>query len=324
MARRCKTYERDTTMNQYKSFIRLGLAFICMTTVSARADNNDPLSPDQGICTHDGTSDRVVTTELAGVPAILHIPGKVSRAPIVLWHGFGPPASEQALMRAFPLDDVPAIKVYLGLPLFGSRAPAGGTDELVRRQREDVGLQVFKPVVVGAADELPHVVEALVRQSCMQARDRIGLLGFSAGGAAVLMSLAQHDVSIGAAVLLNPSIGLTTSVQAYEHATGLNYSWTPESRALAKRTDATEHAAQIAAGNPPPALLVVQGAKDDVLSQTGSSQLEKALAARYAHVRQSERFRYSVIDDLPHNLTGEATDDALHREVSAWFNRYLM
>ncbi len=140
----------------------------------------------------------------------------------------------------------------------------------------------------------------------------------------MLLSLAQHDVAVGAAVLLNPSIGLTASVQAYEHATGLTYSWTPESRALAKRTDATEHAVQIAAGSPPPALLVVQGAKDDVLSQTSASQLGKALAARYAHVHQSERFSYSVIDNLPHNLTGAATDDPLHREVSAWFNRYLL
>ncbi len=311
-------------MSKYKPFAWLGLAFFYITTAQAQAAANAPVLPDQGVCTHDELGDRIVTTDLAGVPAILHIPDKVLVAPIVLWHGFGPPANEQALMRAFPLDDVPAITVYLGLPLFGSRAPTGGTNELVRRQREDVGLQVFKPVVVGAADELPHVVEALKRQSCMQASDRIGLLGFSAGGAAVLLSLAQHDVAVGAAVLLNPSIGLTTSVQAYEHATGLTYSWTPESRALAKRTDATEHAAQIAAGNPPPALLVVQGAKDDVLSQTSASQLEKALAARYAHVRQSERFRYSVIDDLPHNLTGAATDDALHREVSAWFNRYLM
>ncbi len=45
-------------------------------------------------------------------------------SPIVLWHGFGPPASEQALMEALPLDEVPAVKVYLGLPMFGSRAPA--------------------------------------------------------------------------------------------------------------------------------------------------------------------------------------------------------
>ena len=70
--------------------------------------------------------------------------------PVILWHGFGAPGSEAAMMDALPLDDVDAVKVYLGLPLFGARAPAGGMKELARRQAEDVGTEVFKPVVVGA------------------------------------------------------------------------------------------------------------------------------------------------------------------------------
>jgi hypothetical protein len=37
-------------------------------------------------------------------------------------------------MEALPLDDVPAVKVYLGLPLFGARAPSGGPGELVQLQ----------------------------------------------------------------------------------------------------------------------------------------------------------------------------------------------
>jgi hypothetical protein len=63
-----------------------------------------------------------VQTTLAGVPAILRIPKVVRKRPIVLWHGLGPPASESELMKALPLDDVPSVKVYLGLPLFGARA----------------------------------------------------------------------------------------------------------------------------------------------------------------------------------------------------------
>lgn len=310
-------------MSSERCFVCLALAFISMTTVQARAATGYPPRENHGVCADDGSGDRVVNAELAGVPALLRIPAKVSKPPIVLWHGFGPPASEQALMQAFPLDDVPAIKVYLGLPLFGRRAPTGGIDELIRRQREDIGLLVFKPVVVGAADELPRVVEALEQQHCMQAGDKIGLLGFSAGGASVLLSLARHAVPAGAAVLLNPSTGLTASVQAFEHATGLSYTWTPESRALAQRTDAVDHAAEIATGNPPPAILVVRGEKDDVISQTSASRLEEALASGYARVHRSERFRYSAFDDLPHNLGIPATNDELHDQVSAWFNSYL-
>jgi len=309
------------TMRKDKIFAWLARVFICSAALQAEAATDDSPQPDHGVCTHDELGDRIVSTDLAGVPAIVHIPDKVLAPPIILWHGFGPPASEQALMRMFPLDDVPAIKVYLGLPLFGKRAPAGGTDELVRRQREDVGLQVFKPVVVGAADELPRVVAALERQSCMRRGDRIGLLGFSAGGAAALLSLAERKVPLGVAVLLNPSTGLTASVQAYEHATRQTYAWTAESRALAKHTDALEHAAEIAAGNP--AILIVHGAKDDVVSRTSVSQLQKALGSRYAHVRRSERFEYVVIDDLSHNLNGGKADDELHRRISAWFNRHL-
>jgi hypothetical protein len=61
----------------------------------------------------NGSSGAVATleTRLADVPALLRVPPKVSKPPILLWHGFGPPASERALMEALPLDDVPAIKV---------------------------------------------------------------------------------------------------------------------------------------------------------------------------------------------------------------------
>jgi hypothetical protein len=38
-----------------------------------------------------------VETRLASVPALLRIPAKIRQPPIVLWHGFGPPASERAL-----------------------------------------------------------------------------------------------------------------------------------------------------------------------------------------------------------------------------------
>jgi len=296
----------------------LGLVIVFSTAVSARSATASAPPARAKLCGAEH-GERVVETELAGVPAILRIPSKPSKPPIVLWHGFGPPASEQALMQAFPLDDVPAIKVYLGLPMFGKRAPKGGTDELVRRQRDDVGLLVFQPVVVGAADELPRVIQALEQQQCMRAGDRIGLFGFSAGGASALLALARREVPIGAAVLLNPSTGLTASVQAYEHATGQPYAWTPQSRGLAKRSDAVGHVAEIVAGTPPPAILLVRGDKDDVISASSVSALKEALESRYALAHESDRFRYSQLDELPHNLAGLAASDTLQQQVAAWF-----
>jgi hypothetical protein len=74
------------------------------------------------------TETTTIETRLAAVPALLRIPPKVTRPPILLWHGFGPPASERQLMDAMPLDDVPAIKVYLGLPQFGARERPDGRE----------------------------------------------------------------------------------------------------------------------------------------------------------------------------------------------------
>src|SRR6185437_16019048 len=69
-------------------------------------------SPDAaGLCAPATSTHAVrsITTELAGVPARIRVPAHVSMPPIVLWHGFGPPASEDALESVLPLDDVPAV-----------------------------------------------------------------------------------------------------------------------------------------------------------------------------------------------------------------------
>jgi predicted esterase len=248
------------------------------------------------------------------------VPATVTKAPIVLWHGFGPPASEAALMDALPLDDVPAVKVYLGLPLFGKRAEPGGVDALKRRQETDVALKVFEPVVTGAAKELPSVLRALQKDGCATSGEKIGLFGFSAGGAAVLYSLAERDVPVGTAVVLNASIGLSASVAAYEHATGKTYAWSDAARNLARRTDAIGRARDIAAGHP--ALLIVQGASDTMLTPELATSLQGALAPLYED-RDADREQLMLLDGLSHNVTDAAEIDDLRRRIGGWFNRYL-
>jgi len=266
--------------------------------------------------------DATITAEtmLAGVPAIVRVPATVTKAPIVLWHGFGPPASEAALMDALPLDDVPAVKVYLGLPLFGKRAEPGGVEALKRRQETDVALQVFEPVVAGAAKELPSVLRSLQADGCAKSGERIGLFGFSAGGAAVLYALAERDVPIGTAVVLNASIGLSASVAAYERATGKGYVWSDAARDLAKRTDAVGRADAIAAGHP--ALLIVQGTSDAMLTPQLAKSLHSALAPLYEG-RDADREQLMLLDGLSHNVTDAAGIDDLRRRIGGWFNRHL-
>lgn len=264
---------------------------------------------------------RVVETHLDGVPAIVRVPAQVSAPPIVLWHGFGPPQSEGALMALLPLDEVPAVKVYLGLPMFGRRAPQD-PDALARRQEEDLAGGVFEPVVMGAAHELPRVAAALRHAGCLGEGQGVGLFGFSAGGAATLYALAEREVPVAAAVVLNASTGLSASVAAYERAVGKPFAWTPRARALAARSDAVERAADIAAGDPPPALLIVHGAEDTMLDGQGVHALHQALAPHYAG-DAATRLQLSVVEELPHAARSPDEVARVRALAGDWFRRYL-
>src|SRR3569833_4192632 len=182
---------------------------------------------------------KTIPTQLAGVPAILRIPATIKKPPIVLWHGLGPPSSEAELMKDLPLDDVPAVKVYLGLPLFGARAPAAGSDSLAQRQAQDYATRIFEPIVIGAARELPAVLREMSKLVCLRAGEKVGLFGFSAGGTAALIALMDNKTPVAVAVTINAPTGLRSAVGALERATKQPYAWSDASLRLAERSDAT-------------------------------------------------------------------------------------
>jgi predicted esterase len=277
-------------------------------------------------CTHLAKTRKAVTTvetTLAGVPAVLRIPKTITKPPIILWHGFGPPDSEQALMAALPLDDVPALKVYLGLPLFGVRAPVAGPEELARRQQQDLASLVFEPVVMGAAKELPSVVRTLAERGCIAEGKGIGLFGFSAGGAAVFSALADAHLKVSAAVTLNASTGLSASVQALERATKRTYAWTESARRLAQRSDAVGRARDIAAGDPPPALLIIHGADDAMLTPQTAVALHDALSPFYQGQDKNRRLRVEIMPGVAHGWTEKGKVKRLRAPIAAWFQRFL-
>ena len=277
--------------------------------------------PEAWSCRPDGGVHSVKTI-LAGVPAIVRIPAAIARPPILLWHGFGPPASEAALEAALPLDGVPALKIYLGLPLFGDRAPKDGEMTLADRQTTDYGLLLFRPAVMGAVEELPAVLVSLREHGCLHAGEPIGLFGFSASGAAVLAALAEHRVPVAAAVLVNPAIGLSGGVAALERALKRPYGWTPESRDLVKRSDAIGRAAAITEGNPPPALLTIAGTADSVVSADDARDLDRALRPFYRATRQEERLKLAEIAGLGHDWTAPSAREGLNELITDWFERY--
>jgi dienelactone hydrolase len=281
---------------------------------TAMANDND--------CT-PGKSVRSVKTTLASTPALLRIPRSITRPPIILWHGYGPPASESALMDALPLDEIPAVKVYLGLPLFGERLPAAGAAELGRRQSTDFASLLFEPSVLGAADELPAVLHALQARGCSKAGDKVGLFGFSAGGAAVLYALAEHEIPVSAAVTINASTGLNASVAALERATQHPYAWTEHAREIAKRSDAPGRAGDIASGKPPPALLIVHGEQDAMLTPQVANALNDALAPYYEKSHAERRLQLSIVPGVAHTWADASHIEALRKSIAAWFERYL-
>lgn len=289
-----------------------------MALLLASANTHALAADTPSLCPAGSHAEPTIThTTLAGVPAVLRIPTHIEKPPIILWHGFGPPASEDAMMAALPLDDVAAVKVYLGLPLFGARAPAGGNKELARRQNEDVGLQLFKPVVAGAADELPAVMQALSQGGCMKHGGAVRLVGFSAGGAATLIALTQGKLKIDAAVLINTSTGLSASVQAYEQATQQTYAWSPASRELARQTDAVNRASDIARHHP--ALLFLQGANDSVIDSRATTELYEKLEPLYRD--QTTRLKYRQLREMSHQWATDPSSLARVREaVSNWIN----
>jgi predicted esterase len=294
-----------------RSFVPLGaLALAFCSWVSAA----QPCPDTDGSRTETTT----IETRLAAVPALLRIPPKVTRPPILLWHGFGPPASERQLMEALPLDDVPSIKVYLGLPQFGAREQPSGREDMIRRQSEDLGRLVFEPVVVGAAQELPSVVAALQQLGCLRSGEKVGLFGFSAGGAAALIVLAEKKVPVSAAVVVNASTGLSASVQAYERATKRQYKWSDYTRELARRTDAVQRAGDIARDRP--ALLIVHGNDDTMLTSKDVLALRDALAPYYEKTRDAQRLKLQLVDRLAHGWADSGHIGELRRAIAQWFN----
>jgi pimeloyl-ACP methyl ester carboxylesterase len=144
--------------------------------------------------------------------------------------------------------------------------------------------------------------------------------GFSAGGASVLYALAERKVPIGSAVVLNASTGLGASIAAYERATGRKYAWSDAAKDLARRTDAVGRARDIAAGHP--ALLIVQGVKDTMLTPELAASLHEALAPLYKD-RYAGREQLMLLDGVSHNVTDAAGIEDLRRRIGGWFDRNL-
>jgi pimeloyl-ACP methyl ester carboxylesterase len=220
-----------------------------------------------------------ITGTAAGVP-FLAVPPAGDRASVpvvVAWHLMDPPRTEVALAAALPLAGLDAWRVYLGLPLHGSRFPAGGVDELMRLGYEDAVQNLQGTVSADAVQEFgPAFAELRARFGFRDGP--VGLLGGSLGAAVAQQVVAERQVDVAAAVLVSPLTQLSPAVEALGRRFGVDYPWSEQSLRIAQRMDFVARAGELAAC---PATLLVVGAEDDESGfRVPAARVRDALAQR--------------------------------------------
>ena len=250
------------------------------------------------------TDNRSIAGEAAGVPFLAVPPasGSTKSTPtVVVWHMMDAPRTEAAFAAALPLEGLDVWRIYLGLPMCGSRLPQGGFEELVRLATEDAVLNLHGPVVAQAVGEFPTALEDL-RGRLGLGQGRIGVVGASIGAAIALGVLTESGMAVDAAVLISPVIRLRAMVEAMSRFYGITYPWSDPSRKIADRLDFVARADEIASAGEPAVLLVV-GEEDDVEGfRRPAEALRDALTGRYAEARRAETI---LVPGMAHALAEE-------------------
>ena len=270
----------------------------------------------------------------AGVPFVAVPPEGGGPAPVVIaWHLMDPPRTEEAFAAALPLADLPAWRIYLGLPMCGQRLPAGGEDELMRLGYEDAVLNVQGPVAQEGAAEFPAALDALRAQLDL-APGPIALVGGSMGSAVAGLVLTEVAPAAGeqvaAAVLISPIAQLREAVGAIGRRYGVTYPWREQSLRIAERLDLVARADEIAAAGQPAVQLVVGGDDDQAGFLEPSRRLQAALQSRYD---DPSRVEVVVVPEMGHALAEEPgtlpapqtpAARSADRTATAFLRRHLM
>ncbi len=257
-----------------------------------------------------------ITGTAAGVPFTALPPADNGSAPlIVTWHMLDAPRSDAAFAAALPMNDVPAWRVHLGMPMCGARMVDGSMDAGLELIRKDVLMAALYPFVRQATEEFPAAL-ASIRAQLPVDDGPIGVLGGSLGGAVALRILADTEIAVFAAAVVNPAIRIRSVVDLFPG----DYPYDSESQKAADSLDFIAKAGSIVGRSP---LLVVSGEQDHPALRADALKLVDALG---------ERAELLSIPELAHPLADEpgiepAPQLPLAREVDAglttWFSRHL-
>ncbi|MBB5918059.1 dienelactone hydrolase [Nocardia transvalensis] len=256
-----------------------------------------------------------ITGTAAGVPFTALPPSRDSAtALIITWHMLDAPRSDAAFAAALPMNDLPAWRVHLGMPLCGARMVDGSTDAIVELATKDPLMLYLHPFVQQAVEEFPAALASL-RDRLPVDNGPIGVLGGSLGGAVALRILADSEVPIFAGALVNAAIRMRSVVDLFG-----DYPYDAESEKIADALDFIPRAETIAERAP---LLIVSGEDDHPALRADALQLANALG---------NRADLLSIPGLAHPLADEpgidpAPQSPKAREVDAglteWFRRHL-
>lgn len=246
------------------------------------------------------------TGTAGGVPYLAVPPPEGTENPglVAVLHGLDQPNSEETMAATLPLQDLPAWRVYLGLPMSGKRAPKGGQDEIMRLASEDALLNLQAPVMEQAADELPAAIDELRRQLGISENAKVALVGTSAGAGAILKALIDSDVHADAVALINPVSTARAAIEAGERAFDMKYEWSDESDEKADELDFVRRAGEIASRGGQPGVLILQGEDDDEAFVRSSEELEQAFAKEW---KRPNDVSLKKVKGLGHSL--RATSD---------------
>ena len=242
-----------------------------------------------------------VRGEAAGVPFVALPPdgGRDNGSTVIVWHMHDPPRSETAMAATLPLRGLDAWRVYLGLPLSGSRLPDGSLDAFfaLAELRSEHGLPGGPIAVVGA----------------------------SIGALVALSVVATQDLPVSAVALVSPALRLRGVVGANERRFGVTYPWSDDARAVATELDFVARAPELARRSGP--TLLVVGAEDDT---EGIARPAEELAT--ALVNESLEATLVRVPGMAHALADEpglepapqtAIAAAVDNVVASWLKERL-
>jgi pimeloyl-ACP methyl ester carboxylesterase len=257
----------------------------------------------------------------AGVPFTALPPAGPLTGPVPLviaWHLLDAPCTDAAFAAALPLNDLPAWRVYLGLPMCGRRSAPNGQQAIVELAREDIVLRYIENLVRTAAGEFPAALAEL-RARFDIADGPIAVVGGSMGGAVASLVLAEGPVPIRAAALINAAIRASSVAEVVEQGMGIPYTWTDAARQAADRLDFVARAEDIAAGGA--SVLVVSGELDHPPLRADAIDLAAALGTELLSVPGLDHplAERPGVEPAPQIPNAKLVD----RAVTLWFERHL-